>query len=80
MSESVNIVEKHRKLHHAASYRSREENPEFDDITYLSFVKVMLYRREIAIKMISTKDDKMFSELETVYEYCNQQIKDILAL
>ena len=80
MSETTSILEQRLKLHQAASYQSREENPERDDIMYRSFVKLMLHRREVAIRMIGTQDENVYKELEDIYEHCNKLIKDILAL
>jgi len=78
MSE-VSKIEERQKLIVAASYRSDLEHGEKIDITYGSFRQVMMYRRDLAIKLLECNE---FDEkhLRAIYESCNDKIRNILGL
>lgn len=80
MSETAVNIRRIAAINNAASWRSEQENPEFGDTTYRSFCKVMAYRREIAKQLLSTNPILAHDELEKTFEYCNDQLKQLLGL
>ena len=80
MSETAVNIRRIAAINNAASWRSEQENPEFGDITYKSFCKVMAYRREVAKRLLSTNTKEVQDELEKTFEYCNDQLKQLLGL
>ncbi len=72
-------MEERQKLITAASYKTADES-EFGDLTYKSFTQVMVYRREIARRLLDSNDDRESKALMDCYEWCNKKIKHILGL
>lgn len=79
-SQSELIIKKREEIIRAVSWRSEQEQPEFGDIQYKAFVELMTYRREIARKLISEWGEKKITELESMFEDCNDKIRKILGL
>jgi hypothetical protein len=50
-------LEERENVIRAASWRSKNESPEFGDTTYNSFLKVMTYRREVAKRHLQMTDE-----------------------
>lgn len=73
------MIEDRQRLVKAASYKIEDKN-EFGDACYASFVRVMIYRKDIALELLKSNDEHQIKYLTECYEYCNKQIKHILGL
>jgi hypothetical protein len=51
-----------------------------DDILFKNISQLLEYRREIAIKMNSVTDEKLYKDINSMYDYVNQQLKELLAI
>lgn len=51
-----------------------------EDGNYIAFCRMMLYRKEVAIKYLEAKTDVEKDNYATIYKQCNQKIRAILNL
>jgi len=80
MSETKSLVEEYEKIITASNYQSEQENPEFGDVAYCSFVQLMKQRREIAKRYLSTNSTSERKQYFDLFEHFNLKIKQILGL
>lgn len=76
---SGRILHEHHLVHTAARWG---ESSRFEgvDTAYAAFSRVMEYRKDIAVKMLSAEDQRVYDLLREQLEYCNKQIRIILAI
>jgi hypothetical protein len=51
-----------------------------DGILFKNISQLLEYRREVAIKMDSVTDETVYEDFNFMYEYANQQLKELLAI